>query len=497
MSFEYFLETARRLARASSLAAVAATLTVAACGGGGSSSPPPATPVVTTIAGTVQNSAGQPVAGASVQAAGQQSTTEADGRFSFNVANTETNAVVLVKKAGFATNAKDAPVAAGNTTDITIKVFADQISSSFSAASGTSLAPHGATVVILPNAIQTATGAAYAGTVTVGASYYNPDTIEGVQAFAAPYEGTDAGARAPLITVGVIEVKLTDAAGNPLQLKPGFPATLTYPASSTAAGAASIPLWYYDEAALVWVREGQASQQSGGSYVASVTHFSVWNMDFNGLSATLKGCFRDSQGNVAPRSGVFGLRSQGWMHTAPDFNRDGSFTLLLVPANRPLELYSAVSPVAFAAIAVAPLAPGEVRELPCVVVTNPPTSPTALLPLPTTLFVPPAINPPPTGTVAAFVGTYVGTFSGAETGTFRVAINSAGAITGQTASTTTGVASVSGSVAANGALSLTATQGTAGAASFTGTISATGAVSGTWRYTTGLTGSGTFSGQRI
>jgi hypothetical protein len=45
-------------------------------------------------------------------------------------------------------------------------------------------------------------------------------------------------------------------------------------------------------------------------------------------------------------------------------------------------------------------------------------------------------------------------------------------------------------------VSLTATQGTAGAASFTGTISATGAVSGTWRYTTGLTGGGTFSGQR-
>ena len=498
MRFEYFSASIRRLARASSLAVAAATLMVAACGGGGDGPATPAAPVATTISGKVQSSAGQPVAGASVQVAGQKATTGADGRFSFDVAATEPNTVVLVKKTGFATNAKDAPVAAGNTTDITILLFADQVSSSFSAASGTTLAPNGATVVIPANAIQTATGAAYTGTVTVGASYYNPDTIEGVQAFAGPYEGLDAGARAPLITVGVIEVNLLDTAGNPLQLKPGFPATLTYPASSTSAGAATIPLWYYDEAARVWVREGEASKQTNGSYLASVTHFSMWNVDFSGVSASIQGCFRDSQGNAVTRAGSVGLRGQGWMATGTGINPgNGNFTIAGVPANMPLELYSAISPAAFTSVAIAALAPGEVRQLPCVVVINPPTSSTALIPLPTTLFTPPVANPPPAGTVAAFAGTYNGTFAGTETGTFRVVISSTGAITGQTTSTTTGVASVSGSVAANGAVSLTATQGTAGAASFTGTISATGAVSGTWRYTAGLTGGGTFSGQRI
>ena len=502
MRFDYFLGSIRRLARASSLVAATATLMLAACGGGGGSgnTATPASPVATTIAGTVQSSAGQPVAGALVQAAGQKATTGADGRFSFDVAALETNTVVLVKKSGFATNAKDAPVATGTTTDITIRLFADQVSSSFSAASGTTLAPNGATVVIPANAIQTATGAAYTGTVTVGASYYNPDTIEGVQAFAAPYEGTDAGARAPLITAGVIEVKLTDAAGNPLQLKAGFPATLTYPASSTSAGATTIPLWYYDEAARVWVREGQADRQATGAYLATVTHFTLWNVDFMGLSATIKGCFRDSQGNVALRAGTVGLRGQGWMHTGTGSNPDGNFTIVLVPANLPLEFYSTALPAAFAPVAIPALAPGEVRQLPCVVVTNPPAAVTFLMPLPTTLFVPPVVTPVPPvvpPAVAAFAGTYSGTFAGTESGTFNVVISSTGTITGRTTSTTTGVAGVSGSVAANGAVSLTATQGTAGAASFTGTISATGAVSGTWRYTAGLTGGGTFSGQRI
>ena len=231
--------------------------------------------------------------------------------------------------------------------------------------------------------------------------------------------------------------------------------------------------------------------------MASVTHFTVWNMDFKGVKATLKGCFRDSQGNVVTKAGTVGLRGQGWMNTRTGIAEDGNFTLVNVPANMPLELYSAISPAAFTSVAIPALAPGEVRQLSCVVVINPPTTSTALIPLPTTLFTPPVANPPPAGTVAAFAGTYNGTFAGTETGTFRVVISSTGAITGQTTSTTTGVASVSGSVAANGAVSLTATQGTAGAASFTGTILATGAVSGTWRYTAGLTGGGTFSGQRI
>ena len=124
MRFDYFPGSIRRLVHASSLTAVAATLVLAACGGGGGdsvSSPTTQTPVATTISGTVQSAAGQPVAGEAVQAAGQKATTGADGRFSFDVAALDTSTVVLVKKTGFATNAKDTPVAVGNTTDITIR----------------------------------------------------------------------------------------------------------------------------------------------------------------------------------------------------------------------------------------------------------------------------------------------------------------------------------------------------------------------------------------
>lgn len=215
------------------------------------------------------------------------------------------------------------------------------------------------------------------------------------------------------------------------------------------------------------------------------------------MSASIKGCFRDSQGNAVMRAGTVGLRGQGWMATGTGINPgDGNFTIARVPANMPLELYSTLSPAAFAPVAISSLTAGEVRQLPCTVVTNLPTTTSTVIPLPTTLFTPPVVNPPPNGNVAAFAGNYTGTFAGSETGTFSVTVTSTGAITGQTNSTTTGTALVSGTVVASGAVLLTATQGTSGAASFTGTFSTTGVVSGTWRYTNGFPGSGTFIGQR-
>jgi hypothetical protein len=118
--------------------------------------------------------------------------------------------------------------------------------------------------------------------------------------------------RSPLITVGVIEVKLLDAAGVPLQLKAGFAATLTYPASSTAAGAASIPLWYHDEVTRVWVRGSSASQQTNGSCLASVTQFTLRDVDFPGVTTPQSRAVSASTLGSDARSAI-GLRGRGWV----------------------------------------------------------------------------------------------------------------------------------------------------------------------------------------
>jgi hypothetical protein len=163
-----------RVVRAFLVGAVAGVMAIAlvACGGGGSGSSAAAAVTATKLGGQVLSSTGAPVAGATVAAAGQSAVTGSDGAYTFTVDAATTSAVVLVKKQGFATNAKQVPIVSGNRTQANITLFADQVSSTFSATAAASIAVGSATVQIPANALKLADGSAYTGAVTIGASYY-------------------------------------------------------------------------------------------------------------------------------------------------------------------------------------------------------------------------------------------------------------------------------------------------------------------------------------
>jgi hypothetical protein len=485
------------------LASVTACALIACGGGGGDSTTTPVTPApaATLVAGKVLGAAGAPIAGATVSAAGAFLTTGSDGSYSFSLDPTTTTTVVLVKKAGYATTAKELPIASGATTQINLQLFADQVSTTFSGASSASIPVNGATVTIPANAIKLADGGNYTGTVSIGASYYSPDTVQGVQAFAGPYTGVDAaGVTSPIISMGFIEVKLTDASGSPLQLKNGSPATLTFPASSNSANTNTVPMWFYDETVKIWKNEGSAARQADGSYQGSVTHFTIWNVDFKGATATIKGCLRDAAGQPISNVGSAGLRSTGWAQTLflrdPAGTAPGDFTILNVPANLPLELYSASSPSTFKALAIPAIAPGTTRTLAgCITATAAPAGPLVIT-WPTLLFTTTvALTTPTTGT-ASYAGTYNGTYGGAETGTFTVVVSAAGVVTGSNHSITYNQNfTVSGQVGSTGSVALSAV-GTAGSGQFSGSINAAGVITGTWNYL-GSTLGGTFTGNRV
>jgi Carboxypeptidase regulatory-like domain len=181
------------------------------CGGGGGSNT--SAPVVLepgVIKGIVQDGSGNALAGATVTAVGKTITTGTDGAFSFTTEPTATQAVVLVKKSGFSTVAKEVPVSAATTSTSNIKVFADMVSTTFSSTTAANIAVGTAKVQIPANALKYADGTDFTGTVKIGASYYSPDTIQGVQAFAGPYIGDNGGEQWPIISMGFVEVKLTD-----------------------------------------------------------------------------------------------------------------------------------------------------------------------------------------------------------------------------------------------------------------------------------------------
>lgn len=535
--------------------------TLIACGGGGSNdtaSPTTSTNqtlAVTALTGKVLDAAGAPLAGATVSAAGKSATTGTDGSYAFNLDSTTTSTVVLVKKSGFTTTAKDVPIAAGISTQVNFALLVDQVSTTFSATAAKNVSVSGATVQFTANSIKLADGGDYTGTVVIGASYFSPDTVQGAQAFAGPYTGVDAGVPSPLISMGFMEVKLSDPAGRPLQMKDGSPATLTFPRSSVSGTATEVPLWFYDEATKIWKREGVATRQADGSFQGTVAHFTIWNADFPGQRATLKGCFRDSAGQVVTNVGSAAIRTTGWSHWVGGNNPDGNFTILNVPANVPFELYSTATPPAFATITIAAITPGATVQLNCITATANISTTTVIVTTPGSVFVPGTntgtvtgtttgtvtgtttgtVTATTTGTVtgtttgtvtgtttgtitgtttgvvgttsttvttttspgtASFAGSYTGTYGGAETGTFNVSINTAGVVGGTNFSQTYNQTfAVSGQVGANGSLALAA-SGSAGSARFTGSISAAGVVSGTWVYVAPLVGGGTFTGTR-
>jgi curli biogenesis system outer membrane secretion channel CsgG len=92
-------------------------------------------------------------------------------------------------------------------------------------------------------------------------------------------------------------------------------------------------------------------------------------------------------------------------------------------------------------------------------------------------------------------GTFSGSFSGAERGSFIVVVGSDGQVSGSGNSNQTGAFNVSGHVDPSGNLSLTA-SGNAGSALYNGRIDgASGTISGNWRYSQ-ANGGGNFSGRR-
>lgn len=93
------------------------------------------------------------------------------------------------------------------------------------------------------------------------------------------------------------------------------------------------------------------------------------------------------------------------------------------------------------------------------------------------------------------VGTFSGSFMGAERGSFVVTVLANGQVTGSGNSAQSGPFNVSGRVDPSGNLNLSAT-GNAGSALYSGRIDgASGTLSGNWRYAQ-MAGGGSFSGQR-
>jgi PKD repeat protein len=150
-----------------------------------------------------------------------------------------------------------------------------------------------ATVVLPANAFVNAKGEPARGVATMAITPWDITREADMAAFPGNRQARgESGATVSLISFGMMDVHVLDGEGRPLQLAPGKTAQISMdlPTDKDEKGQAlavgdTIPLWHFDEAAGLWVREGtgtvvaSSTSASGLGVTATVSHFSSWNWD--------------------------------------------------------------------------------------------------------------------------------------------------------------------------------------------------------------------------
>lgn len=240
--------------------------------------------VSASVSGRVLDDQNKPLKGATVTAGTASTVTDINGVFSFNNITLNKNAgFVKVEKSGFFTGSRTFMVTTTSINNVIIQLIKRNTVGTFTATTGGNVTvSNGGSINFQPGSIiNAADKSAYTGTVTVNASYINPDSANWRNVMPGALRGVDADNKeVGLQSFGMMAVELTGGAGEKLQLMNGKPATITFPipTSLQADAAGSIPLWYFNDTTGVWKQQGSAAKQ-GPNYVGQVSHFSFWNCD--------------------------------------------------------------------------------------------------------------------------------------------------------------------------------------------------------------------------
>jgi protocatechuate 3,4-dioxygenase beta subunit len=280
--------------------------------------------VTTTLLGTVVDESSNPVDAATVTAYGKTTTTDAQGFFTItNVEVSPDRAYVKVTKTGYFTGSKACAPAANAATQVKITLSSNAPNFTITSSSGgTASLANGSSVQLPVDAVVSSSGSAYSGTINLAVKHLDPSSDDFDNLMPGDLEAirTD-GSSATLYSYGMLNVELTDNAGQPLKLADGKSATLTFPVPASMQGnaPATIPLWYFDETAGIWKEEGTANLV-GTNYVGLVHHFSTWNCDQAAFRTTVTGRVVDCHGD--PVAGLAVLTGQRQVIT----NSEGIYT---------------------------------------------------------------------------------------------------------------------------------------------------------------------------
>lgn len=285
---------------------------------------------------------GKPVHNASVRSGTAVTNTDINGTFRFTNIQLSRNAgFVLAEKAGYFNGSRTIFTHASTVNNVEIWLIPKTNRGNFSASSGGTVTIQGGHVNFPANSIvNSATNAAYSGTVNVSGAYLDPADPNLPFIMPGNLTGLTAGNEQRLLrTFGMIVVELEGAGGEKLNITGGKTATLTMPipASLQAAAPAIIPLWHFDEAKGLWIEEGTAARQ-GNNYVGTVAHFSFWNCDVPSNFVNLKLTLKNQNGQPLVNYRVELINTQGNYSSAGGFTDSSGVVSGGIPVGTALQM---------------------------------------------------------------------------------------------------------------------------------------------------------------
>ena len=261
--------------------------------GGGTGNVINPTPVQGNVTGKVIDNNNNAVAGATVRAGSNTTTTDSRGLFRFNnIQLDKFSAVITVEKAGFFKGYRVFSASANNTNFVKLRLLPKSLIGSIDAANGGSVTLPDNSKITLPasGVVAKATSQSYSGSVKVYAAVIDPTSADISQVVPGSFQGTDANNnRVILKSFGMLAVELEGNSGEQLQIAPGKTAKLrfTIPSSLRSTAPATIPLWSVDETTGLWKQEGSANKGTD-YYEGDVSHFSFWNCDISSQTVFLE-----------------------------------------------------------------------------------------------------------------------------------------------------------------------------------------------------------------
>lgn len=209
-------------------------------------------------------------------------TDEKGSLFIENIVLNQEYQVIKIKANGYTDGIFTFTPSQNGVTSLTYILLEKPELKTFSAVEGGVLTNQNITLNFPENAIANQNGKTYDGNVNVTITYFNPDS----ENFEASMPGTlvgldDENNMLALISRGMVKVDLTDEKGNELEILQDNEVEIKMPAKDSDPE--TIPLWHLNEDHGIWVQTGIATK-IGNEYVAHVTHFSTYNLDYKAPS---------------------------------------------------------------------------------------------------------------------------------------------------------------------------------------------------------------------